>query len=78
MHEIAPTLAFSIDRSYYDNWKDSSGKLYPNYPNTTDRMIKKSVLINGVNTEYLITPEVVKRAQAHFNCPDLVGLELEK
>jgi hypothetical protein len=77
VHEIAHTLAFTIDKAYYESWRDSTGTIYPNYPNTTDRMVLMDMLINGVNTKYIVTPKVIEKARLHFGCNTLSGLELE-
>ena len=61
LHEITHILAFS----------SVLFEFFPNQP------VYANQTINGVNRKLLTTPEVVKRAQNHFGCDNITGVELE-
>jgi hypothetical protein len=69
LHEMNHILCFHSDlfADYIDN---STGNKYKDGV-TTDFMV------NGVNRQLINTPKVLATARKHFNCPNVVGVELE-
>lgn len=69
VHEIGHVLLFNP--SIFDLFIDKDWNQIP-----IDKVIKKEV-INGLERQLLITPKVVEAAKRHFNCSELIGVELE-
>jgi hypothetical protein len=69
IHEMNHILCFHTD--LFEYFTDSkTGQPYPN------GVVQKS-LINGLQKTLITTPKVVEAAKKHFNCENVIGVELE-
>jgi hypothetical protein len=69
VHELAHVLVFNP--SIFDLFIDADWNTIP-----VENVITTKV-VNGVERQMIITPKVVEAARRHFNCSDLIGVELE-
>lgn len=70
-HEI--THIFVFHHNFYSMFWDNVN----NKPIPKDKVLKENYIINGVPRNLIITPKVVEAARKHFNCPLLIGVEVE-
>jgi hypothetical protein len=68
-HEIGHILLFNP--FLYDMFIDEQGDPIPS------SQVYKSMEVNGLTRNMIITPKVVEAAKKHFNCDDVQGVELE-
>jgi leishmanolysin len=68
-HELAHVLVFNP--SIFDLFIDKDWSTIP-----IDKVVTTSI-INGLERKLIITPKVVEAAKRHFNCSNVIGVELE-
>jgi hypothetical protein len=72
MHEMTHTFGFASWLYKYWKNKDDNYNLYDQ-----DKYFPNPIDMRGKATALIATPRVLKEAREHFNCPTLMGMELE-
>lgn len=69
IHELTHVLGFNTD--VFDTFIDENQQPVP-----LNKTLQETV-INGVNRKIIVSPKALDAARRHFNCSDLIGIELE-
>lgn len=71
MHEITHVLAFNRSLFKFFINPDTGSK------KNLDETLREKVMINGVEKDLIVSYNVRKKAAEYFDCPSIVGVELE-
>lgn len=71
MHEITHVLAFNRSLFKFFINPDTGSK------KNLDETLREKVVINGVEKDLIVSYNVRKKAAEYFNCPSIIGVELE-